>query len=304
MKKYLILFFMVQNSFAFIPGYYQPSVQGIRDVEMPDKGWGVYWYNSFYYSDRPIDINGDEADPKKYGVPTSRETTAYTTYPYLYWMPGIDLFGGSLGFSLNMVLGHITLTSYYPLADETRSDKNFSLGDMAIAPIILAWDLDNFFGVFNLFLGLPISKHDPNDRDNVGLGYFAVVPQLGGMYYFDKEHKNALMMILTFEIKTEVRNSDVRPADVFSFEFGYSRFFTKHLSAGATAFYQAQVNYTAGIAEEFSKWKQQAGAIGLEASYWFKPDIWGLTFKYNWEYMARAGFQGRNFVLNIYFNKY
>lgn len=295
---------MVQKSFAFIPGYYQPSVQGIRDVEMPDKGWGVYWYNSFYHSNKPLDINGDELDPTEYSDPLNVNTKAYTTYPYFYWMPGFDLLGGNWGFSINLVLGHINIDSYYPENDEIRKAKNFSLGDMAIAPLILAWDRDNFFAVFNLFVGLPFSSFNPNRQDNVGLGYYAVVPQLGGMYYFDKKQKNALMLLLTFEIKTEVRGTEERPGDVFSFEFGWSHYFTKKFSAGITTFYQTQMNYSEGIDDELSKWKPQAGAIGLEASYWFKRDIWGLTFKYNWEYLARGGFQGGNYVLNVYFNQY
>ena len=109
MKKYLILFFIFKNSFAFIPGYYQPGVQGIRDIEMPQKGWGIYWYNSFYNSHEFNDSNGDEVNPKDYGVVVDTELNAYTTFSYFFWMPGVKILGGNYGFSLNFVLGSLDL---------------------------------------------------------------------------------------------------------------------------------------------------------------------------------------------------
>jgi len=303
MKKYFLLFFIFQNSFAFIPGYYQLGVQGIRDVEQPEKGWGIYWYNSLYSSFELNDENGDPVNPKDYTASLDTEINAYTTYPYFFWMPGIEVLGGSLGFSLNLVLGNVEVTSHYPATGETKTGKLLGLGDLNLAPFILAYEWEDFFGIFSLFVGMPIGKFNSEARGNTGLGYWGVIPQISGIYYFGKEDKNALMLNLTFEIKSKVKNSDEIPGDVFSLEAGWNHYFTQKFGLGLSTYYQTHMSHTEGVDPSILGHFGSNAAIGGELNYWLKPGRWGLTFRYNWEYFSKAAHRGSNFVLNLYFNR-
>lgn len=302
MKKYLLLFFIVQNSFAINLGYYIPGVQGIRDIEQPQKGWGIYWYNSFYNSHQLNNIDGNEANWQIYTDPIGVEVESYITFPYFYWMPGIDFLGGSLGFSINLVIGTVNMATYHKNNYDVRNEQSAGVGDIALTPFILAYDLKDFYGIFQMSVGIPVSKFKSGELENVGLGYWAFIPQLGGIYYFGKEDKNALMLFVTFEFKSDTKNSPNKQGSTFTVETGWSHFFTQKFSAGINLYYQTQMFPDEGRPEFVANWKQSNAALGGELNYWFKPAIWGITIRYNWEFMAKTGFQGANTILNLYYN--
>ncbi len=206
-------------------------------------------------------------------------------------------------------------------------------GDLVVAPIVLSWAFGRFkegpgdprdpmagmtdeeiFAEYGLpprrrwnasvaySFAAPTGRFELGADDNLGLGFWSHIFQ-GFGYFYPFDHQGlAFEAGLTFETNSKIKDTDVRPGNRLSLEYGVSAWPTGWLELGVGGANNWQISDDTG---DDVFWDpsvhDRKSMLNFTAAFipWF-PRLYIVT-KYGFDYGARQRFDGHNLVLNLYF---
>jgi len=121
---------------------------------------------------------------------------------------------------------------------------------------------------------------------------------LGATWYVDSEKTWAVSALSRYEFNTEQRDTRVTPGQAYTLEWGVSKTFAKVIDVGAAGYYQAKVTGDSGPASFVTPHNRVASA-GPEVNVAFPKQMFFLSFRYLYEFMAENRAQGHTFALTL-----
>ena len=279
--------------------HYVPGVEGIDAATLPPPGWYVRDYNAGYYSDRLNDGSGNRIGPANFNAFT------YANVPRLIWISETKFLGGNVGVDglLPLVYQNLEVDTFrgrdgmgVPLYNHYHSGK-FGVGD-AFAETTLSWHLKQFDFAAGLGVWMPTGESSAPPSTDAGLGYWTPMWTVGGTWHIDADKNWSVSALCRYELNTEQRHSHVTRGDAFTLEWGLSRKIEKIISVGAVGYYQQKVSDDTGPTA-FVMPQNRVAAVGPEISVAFPKQMFFVSCRYLYEFIAENRAQGHTFALTL-----
>lgn len=281
--------------------HYVPGVEGIDDASLPPPGWYVRDYNAGYYSARLNDGAGHNADPASFHVLT------YANVPRIIWISETKLLGGYVGVDGMVPLVYQNLEAGVGRQVDgagntirtfpTYHSGKFGVGD-AFAESTLSWHLKHFDFAAGLGLWMPTGESSAPPSTCAGLGYWTPMWTAGGTWHIDTDRNWSVSALCRYELNTEQRHTHVTRGDAFTLEWGVSRKIEKIISVGAVGYYQQKVSNDTGPSA-FVMPQNRVAAVGPEISVAFPKQMFFVSARYLYEFIAENRAQGHTFALTL-----
>ena len=320
------------------PGHYAPGLINIRDLVTPPPGLFVLWYNWYVGSGTFIDRNGDELsslnlnqiDPSLPNVDLDLSTSGFATVPAIFWASTFTLLGGAryeASVSPNFIVADYTFVADpggpgFPTAEERVIEGSVSgFSDLFVMPVGLSWGLGRVedalytdeealaYGVapprrFNLTRNYsfyaPTGRYESGADDNVGLGFWTHQFQGFGFFFPTASQATAIMAGLTYELNSEIKDTDITPGRRLSLEWGVSHYFTSRFELGVQGAHNLQLTDDSG-SDVF--WDpsvhDRKNTVLFSAGFWPIEGHLYVAAKYGFEYAVRQRFKANNLMLNF-----
>ena len=97
-----------------------------------------------------------------------------------------------------------------------------------------------------------------------------------------------------YEFNTEQRDAHVTPGDTYTLEWGVSKTVAKVVDLGAVGYYQQQVTGSSNGSP-----LSRVAAVGPEVSVAFPKQMFFVSLRYNYEFMAESRAQGNAVTLTL-----
>ncbi|MGO9588292.1 MAG: transporter [Limisphaerales bacterium] len=295
--KTRIQFLVLAASVMALPGvlqaqpsaHYAPGVEGIKGASLPPPGVYVRDYNYFYWADQLNDSSGNKIGPADLDVFT------YANLPRIIWITDTKFLGGFVG-----VDGFLPLVYQQASANPGFNATTFGVGDL-FAEGTLSWHLKQFDFSVGSGVDLPTgdspTKFGPTTKP--GLGYWTFMQTAGATWYIDEEKTWAVSALNRFEFNTEQRDTEVTYGDAYTLEWGVSKTVAKVVDLGAVGYYQQQVTGDSGAPPSPIGGLNRVAAVGPEVSVAFPEQMFFVSLRYNYEFMAYSRAQGNNITLTL-----
>jgi len=331
-KPTLILFFATLGMFLILSvsvtaqvvsplqgGHYSPVVKNVRDMANPPSGLFLLWYNVFFSSSKYIDKNGNEFEsirldqiyPGLPSIDVDLKLKGFTTVPAIFWASNFKILGGAnymAGISPNYLSADASiLTERGGLIIDTTytrkvEGKNSGFSDLFVAPVGLSWGFNKFDVTFLYGFYAPTGKYETGSSEAVGLGFWAHQFQGYGYFYPVPAKSTAIMLALTYELNSKIKDADVKPGNRFSLEWGISQFLSEQFELGIHGGHNWQIGddsgndvyWDAGIHDRKS-------TIAFNASYWPWKERFMINGKYAFDFGIRQRFKNNVWMLNLLF---
>ncbi len=296
-----------QDVSAYQAGAYQPGLMNIRDLAVLE-GPGLilidynYWNNSNSYYDRFGDkVSSYEIDRLliKTTLDFNPQISGYINVPVLFYASNIKILGGRYMASINpvFVTSNYRMNIHASASDTTviSSGNSGGLGDIAILPVGLGWSVNNkidlsFFYTFYA----PTGRYVTGAADNVGKGYWTHQFQAPAYFYF-QEKATALFVMPTFEMNGKIKNSNVRPGNRLTVEYGVSQYLTSWLELEILNGHNWQIGNDKG---EDVWWldtplysKDQTSTVSFGAGVWPWEGRFNIRVKYAMDYGTKQRYK-------------
>jgi hypothetical protein len=118
----------------------------------------------------------------------------------------------------------------------------------------------------------------------------------GATWYIDEAKTWAVSVLNRYEFNTEQRDSHVTPGDAYTLEWGISKGVCKEADLGVVGYYQQQVTANSGGP---SSSRNRVAAVGPEVSFMFPKQMFFVSVRYNYEFMAESRAQGNAVTLTL-----
>jgi hypothetical protein len=282
--------------------HYVPGVEGIDAATLPPPGWYVRDYNAGYYSDRLNDGGGHRTGPANF------QAFTYANVPRIIWISETKFLGGNVGVDglLPLVYQNVRydtvpvvyLTPGGPvLSHLSHSSGTFGVGD-AFAETTLSWHLKHFDFAAGLGLWMPTGESSAPPSTDAGLGYWTPMWTAGGTWHIDADKTWDVSALCRYELNTEQRHTHVTRGDAFTLEWGVSKKIEKIIDVGAVGYYQQKVSDDTGPAA-FVMPQDRAAAVGPEISVAFPKQMFFVSARYLYEFIAENRAQGQAVTLTL-----
>ena len=320
----LVLFIFVSSVTAQVVspvqgGHFSPGITNIRDMATPPPGLFVLWYNVFASSSKYIDRDGneftsiklDQIHPSLPNIDVNLELQSYVSVPTLFWASRFELLGGArymAGFALNYVSADVSIVTERGgiILDTTYTrrveGKNSGLSDMLFMPVGLSWRLADADFTFLYGFVAPTGKYETGSDENIGLGFWTHQFQGYGYYYPVEDKSTALMLGLTYELNSEIKDAKVTPGSRLSLEWGISQYLSDQFELGVKGGHNWQISDDSGDDVYWDAgFHDRKSTIAFSACYWPWKERLALTAKYAFDFGVRQRFQNNAWMLNLLF---
>ena len=296
---------------AYQAGAYQAGVMNVRDLA-PVPGGGLiiidynFWNNSTSFVDRfGNDVSHFELeyDGAKTEIDLTQQISGYTNVPVLFYASSFKLLGATYMASINpsFISSGYKMNVHASLSDTTiiTAGNTGGFGDLAIMPVGLGWSFDDKvdFSLFYTFYA-PTGRYETGAADNVGRGYWVHQFQLPTYFYF-MEKATALFVMPTYEINGKVKDSDVRPGNRFSIEYGISQYLTSWLEVEILNGHNLQVSDDKGNdvwwANTPLEFRDKASTVSFGVGAWPIAEQLNIRLKYALDYGVKQRYKS-NFL--------
>ena len=300
-------------------GHYSPATQNVRDMSNPIPGLFPIWYNMYAFGDTWVDRDGNKLTNLDQILPNldvdvKLDLKTVATIPMVFWASRpIGFLGGANylgGLSLNyaFVEGTVVTERQAIIGDSTItrvSDGSYSgLGDMFFLPLGLSWGLEKADLTLTYGFAAPTGTYETGGEDNLGLGFWTHQFQGFGYFYPVPEKSTALMVGMTFEVNSTIKDADVRPGSRFSVEYGISQYLTERLELAAQGGHNFQITDDSG--EDVCQLcdpsvHDKKSTLAFYGNFWAWKERLAVSLKYGFDYGARQRFLTNYLMLNILF---
>jgi len=309
-------------------GHFNGGVLDIRDYFLPDPGiYGVV-YNYYYFSDRLNNGNGDKISSEVIETPSGPvpvnvnvNVRVYALIPALVWSSPYELLGARYGGYIAPTFANNSLDDDLFIPTGARCNirnSNFGAGDLYMQPLWLDWakkhwDLSLAYGFY-----APVGKYNTRNvalpgaanvtvesKDNIGLGYWTQQAQAGVAWYPMTNKATAVTAIGTYEYNGEQEDSDIRPGQMITLNWGVSQYLPlskNHdllLEAGPAGYDSYEITDSTGGNALSANPKSCVHAAGGQVGLTYVPWNAFLTIHGFYEYSAISRFQGASIGLNF-----
>ena len=181
--------------------------------------------------------------------------------------------------------------------DGPFSGNTFGVGDF-FAEGTLSWHPKQFDFAIGSGVWAPTgnSPSQPGPSTTPGLGYWTFMQTAGVTWYIDEGKTWAVSALNRYEFNTEQDNTDIIPGQAYTLEWGVSKTLNKVIDVGPVGYYQQQVNPNSG-----TSWssRSRVAAVGPEVSVAFPNQMFFVSLRYNYEFMAESRAQGNAITLTL-----
>jgi len=289
--KIQIQLLMLAASLAALPNlvqaqpsaHYVPGSEGLKGASLPPPGFYVRDYNFFYWAGQVNNSAGDNA-----GVPNFNALT-YANIPRVIWITDTKLLGGYVGVDalLPLVDQHVRAGGF--------DGTTFGIGDF-FGEGTLSWHPKQFDFSIGSGVWAPTGDSAAPLTTRVGAGFWTFMQTAGVTWYIDGDKTWAISALNRYELNTEQRDTDVIPGQTYTLEWGVSKTLAKVVDLGAVGYYQTQVNPNGGAS--YSS-RSRVAAVGPETSVAFPKQMFFVSLRYNYEFMADSRAQGNAITLTL-----
>ena len=292
--KIRIQFLLLAASLVTLPGIlqaqpsaeYVPGAEGLNCASLPPPGIYFKDYNYFYWADQLNTPSGN-----KYG-PADLDTFTYANLPRVIWITDTKFLGGYVGVDalLPLVYQKTSLnTPYGPYSGST-----FGIGDL-FAEGTLSWHIKQFDFAVGSGVWAPTGDSGPNTT-RAGKGFWTFMQTAGATWYVDEDKTWSVSALNRYEFCTEQRDTDLIPGQTYTLEWGVGKTVAKVVTLGAVGYYQQQVNPNEG--SPYSS-RSRVAAVGPEVNLAFPKQMFFVSLRYNYEFMAENRAQGNAITMTL-----
>ena len=300
-------------------GHYSPNVKNVRDMANPPSGLFVMWYNSFFSGNTFYDRNGDEfnqirldqINPILPPIDVNLNVGGFTAVPAVFWASKFKILGGanymagiSPGYisvdasALTEMRGIVTDTTYARISGGTVS----GFTDLFVAPVGLSWGLEKFDFTFLYGFYAPTGKYETGADNNTGTGFWTHQFQGYGYFYPDKSKAMAIMIGLTYELNSRIKDADVTPGNRFTLEWGVSQFLSEQFEVGIHGGHNWQISKDSGgdVYWDSSIYDRKS-SLAFNAGYWPFKERLMVNLKYAFDFGIKQRYKNNSLTLNLLF---
>jgi hypothetical protein len=254
--------------------HYVPGSEGIKGASLPPPGLYLRDYNLFYKADHLNDNRGHAFAPANF------DGFIYANVPRVIYITDVKLLGGFVG--VDALLPFI----YQEVNAAGFNSSTFGIGDF-FAEGTLSWHLKQFDISLASGVWMPSGDSAAPPTTRVGLGYWTFMQTAGATWYIDEQKTWAVSALNRYEFNTEQRDTHISPGQAYTMEWGVSKTVAKVWDFGAVGYYQQQVTTDGGNGAEGSR--DRVAAVGPEVSIAFPQQMFFISFRYLYEFMAEGG---------------
>ena len=260
--------------------HYVPGSEGIKGASLPPPGFYFRDYNYFYWAGQMNDASGHKGGPPNFS------TFTYANIPRAIWITDVKFLGGNVGVDalLPLVNQHVRAG--------TLDSTTFGIGDF-FGEGTLSWHIKQFDFAVGSGVWAPTGDFAPNST-RVGAGFWTFMQTAGATWYIDEAKTWAVSALNRYEFNTEQRDTHVTRGDAYTLEWGISKSVCKEADLGVVGYYQQQVT---GNSNKMPI--NRVAAIGPEVSFAFPKQMFFMSLRYNYEFMAKNRAQGNAITLTI-----
>jgi len=298
-------------------GHYSAGLKNIRDMANPPSGLFVLWYNSFFSSNSYYDKNGDEfkqirldqINPILPNINVDLNLNGFTTIPAIFWASKFKILGGA-NYMAGISPGYLSidasvLTERRGIIIDTTYAKQVGgtvggFTDLYVAPVGLSWGLEKFDFTFLYGFYAPTGKYETGSDDNIGTGFWTHQFQ-GYGYYFPLEGKaTAIMVGLTYELNSKIKDVEVTPGNRFTLEWAISQFLSEQFEIGVHGGHNWQISDDSGNDVYWDPAvHDRKSTIAFNGSYWPVKERLMLNVKYALDFGMVQRFKNDTWMVNF-----
>src|SRR5579863_10552246 len=287
-------------------GHYSPGFMNIRDYAdpAPISGLMILDYNTIQSGSKYYDRNGSQitqiTGPLGSPVNLNLDVNGYYNTPMVLWASkgkvlGATYFGGA---SIPIITSNPALAySRIGIIDSIHESGNVSgkvsgFSDLSLMPLFLSWGFQTMDITAGWMVYAPTGQYTPGGSSNTGLGFWSNIFQAFGYWYPEKlkgQASKALAVMLgaTFELTSKIKNTEVKPGNRFSLDYGIEQYMSDKLSLGVYGGNNWQVSQDQGSGVYWdASVKDQLGVFGFQVGYWLWTNRLQAVGKYGWNYGA------------------
>jgi hypothetical protein len=287
--------FIIAAALATVPGlllaqpsaHYAPGLEGIKGASLPPPGIYLRDYNYFYTADQLNNSSGNKNGP------ADLDAFTYVNLARVIWITDTKFLGGFVGIDGFLPLVYQQASVNTP--NGPFSGNTFGVGDL-FAEGTLSWHLKQFDFSVGSGVDAPTgdSPSQPGPSTTPGLGYWTFMQTAGATWYVDEAKTWAVSALNRYEFNTEQRDTHVTPGDAYTLEWGISKGVCKEADLGVVGYYQQQVT-----GNSTGSPLNRVAAIGPEISAMFPKQMFFVSLRYNYEFMAESRAQGSTITLTL-----
>ncbi len=293
--KTRIRFLLLALSIAALPGLlqaqpsaqYVPGSEGIKGASLPPPGVYARDYNYFYWADQVNDASGNKNGP------ADLDAFTYATIPRVIWITDTKFLGGFVGVDALLPLVYQQVSVNTPGGPFNGS--TFGIGDL-FGEGTLSWHPKQFDFAIGSGVWAPTGDSGAPPTTRIGAGYWTFMQTAGATWYIDEEKTWAVSALNRYEFNTEQRDTHVTPGQAYTLEWGVSKTLAKVVDLGAVGYYQQQVTTDSGAPASS---RNRVAAVGPEVSVAFPKQMFFVSLRYNYEFMAESRAQGNAVTLTL-----
>ena len=261
--------------------HYVPGSEGLKGSSLPPPGFYFRDYNYFYWADR---LNDSSGNPNPHV--SNFKAFTYANIPRAIWITDTKFLGGFVGVDalLPLVNQHVKAGTF----DSTT----FGIGDL-FGEGTLSWHIKQFDFAVASGVWVPTGDSGPGTT-RVGAGFWTFMQTAGATWYVDEAKTWAVSALNRYEFNTEQRDTHVTPGDAYTLEWGVSKGVCKEADLGVMGYYQQQVT---GNSNKMPL--NRVAAIGPEVSAMFPKQMFFVSLRYNYEFMAENRAQGNAVTMTL-----
>jgi hypothetical protein len=293
--KTRIQFLLLAVSMAALPGllqaqpsaHYVPGSEGIKGASLPPPGVYARDYNYFYWADQLNDASGNKNGP------ADLDAFTYATIPRVIWITDTKFLGGFVGVDALLPLVYQQVSVNTPGGPFNGS--TFGIGDF-FGEGTLSWHPKQFDFAIGSGVWAPTGDSGPPPTTRVGAGFWTFMQTAGATWYIDEGKTWAVSALNRYEFNTEQRDTHATPGQAYTLEWGVSKTLAKVVDLGAVGYYQQQVTTDSGAPASS---RNRVAAVGPEVSVAFPKQMFFVSLRYNYEFMAESRAQGNAVTLTL-----
>ena len=282
-------------------GQWMPGQVGLDAGILPDPGVSIYNITLNYSSTRLNDSQGNS-------IPVQGNYNVWAVENFVYYVPSVKFLGGHLAFAVAQPTpanGSLTVPQF------GVSAGGFGLADTYVQPFTLGWSTKRIAFNTGYAFFAPTGRYTPGATNNVGSGYWGNAFLTGTTLYLTKNQGTTANLYTVWEFhgtRQEINNARITPGQTFTTEWGLGQILPlkKDLSMlaqlGGVGYDQWQVSANGGVVPSPIPGVPliparllpyySVHAAGLEANFIVPKNGFSISFKYYWEYLAKARPQG------------
>lgn len=295
----------VSNAFGQQKGQWTPGQVGLNAGILPDPGISTVNTSMAYSASRLNDSHGN-------AIPVQGSYNLWAVQNSIYYVPKFRVLGGNLAFAIeqpSVANGSTTLPQF------GISSAGFGLTDTYVQPATLGWSTKRIASYLSYAFMAPTGRYSAGASNNVGSGYWGNHFLTGTTLYLTKNQGTSANLFTDWEFhgsRQAANNARITPGQTFTDEWGLGQALplkkdqSMVAQVGGVGYDQWQVSANRGTVPNPLPGPPllpasllpyySVHAAGVQANFLMPPKNFSVSFKYYWEYSAKAHPQGATLV--------